>query len=247
MGNETKVTENEIQSTGWTPFLGTMPTSPSTTDGVDTLTLADADDFLAKGAKLKITSTAGTHMYYVTDADSSEFDVVGETSVTGTITAMWYSYADCPFEFKKGEDWYKARGYRTSDRTLTSGVDDITNYLGETYDPNGDFDTSTNYCYIAPISGYYDVNVLSQFAITNFRNSLLRIKVNSVDKAYGGRVSTAATGHLTGNFNFSVQSVEWVNRGEKIQSSCTVSSFSGTQTLTAGEASTFMTIQFTGI
>lgn len=89
----------------WQSYTGTMPVFSSTTDGVDTLTLTDADTFLQKGTKLEITSDTGTYNYYVVDVTSTNFKVIGEAVVTGTITAMKYSYADAPFGFNIWMNW----------------------------------------------------------------------------------------------------------------------------------------------
>jgi hypothetical protein len=53
---------------------------------------------------------------------------------------------------------YKARAYRSGSQTI--GNESITKiqFNAETYDVNGDFDSTTNYRFVAPVDGYYQVN-----------------------------------------------------------------------------------------
>lgn len=58
---------------------------------------------------------------------------------------------------------YKARAYLSATQT---GVGDTSltkiTFNAESYDPNNNFDNSTNYRYTAPITGYYQVNCMAK-------------------------------------------------------------------------------------
>lgn len=102
--------------------------------------------------------TNGEATFYVVSSSFSTdttVTVTGEKWLQDTTLAGFYSYADNPKGFKRGEDWYRARvGVGTQMSNLTSGSETTIELDTEEYDTNGDFNTSA-YTYVAPIAGKY--------------------------------------------------------------------------------------------
>jgi hypothetical protein len=246
----TKIKSYQIENDGWTPFLGTMPVFVSTTNGVDTLTLTDADDFLSTGAKVEITSAAGTHMYYLLFADATGFELVGETSPSGTITAMRYSYADCPFGFKKGEDWFKASIYLGTTQTLADAADaDPVEYDTILFDTNSDWDAG-NFKWVAPVSGYYLLNVKTRIADANvgIQQATPNIWDDTGDTLISGAISYKVTGNRSSEGSV-VSGLLYVNRGVGlyVKASIAVSGVDTGLSVTQNKQQTYFNVQFTGI
>lgn len=228
-----QITTRQIDNDGWTPYLGTMPAFVSTTDGVDTLTLTDANTFLQKGTKVEITSTAGTHTYYVSDADATGFDVNGETSVSGTVTAMRYSYADCPFGFKKGEDWYSASLYRSTIYNVPTGAQTDIDVDSAVYDEDTNRSSGG---FVAKITGKYIFSI--GFGGGNADWSLGISVGGSKIRLLGSHVSN--TQGVSGTVTLPL------NRGDIAK--ITVKHFAGSNVqFNAGSASNYLAGQFTGI
>lgn len=82
------------------------------------------------------------------------------TLTNETITAPNYSPLATPIgvvpELANGNP-YKASVYRIGTYALSSGVATRINHDAEDYDTTGNFDATTNYRWVAPVSGYYDV------------------------------------------------------------------------------------------
>jgi len=64
---------------------------------------------------------------------------------------------------------YKARAYLASNQTINDNTATKITLDTESYDPNNNFDSTTNYRYTAPVTGYYQVNALAQFYNSNSR------------------------------------------------------------------------------
>lgn len=149
---------------GAIPYDGTMPTFTSTTSGVDTVSFAGVDvtTEFKRGAKVRVVSGAGTHWYDCVDSSFSTNTTVklaGETSVSGTITAISYSYADNPQGYKKGEDYYRMNAKRTSNQTVNDAASTKVQLDTEVFDTNSDYDNVTNYRWTCPVSGIYTVSL----------------------------------------------------------------------------------------
>lgn len=50
---------------------------------------------------------------------------------------------------------YKARAYRSATYSIADGGPTLIQLNTDDYDPNGNFDTTSNYRYTAPVAGYY--------------------------------------------------------------------------------------------
>lgn len=89
---------------------------------------------------------------------------------------------------------YKARAYRNGNVT---GITDAANVKiqlnAESYDPNNNFDTSSNYRYTVPITGYYMVNASADLYGTGLANGHCAIFINGSIAAQGSFVTVAAT------------------------------------------------------
>ena len=59
---------------------------------------------------------------------------------------------------------YKARAYRNGGYTSPAGIGKVP-LNAEDYDTNNNFDSTTNYRYTAPVTGYYQVNARSGSAV----------------------------------------------------------------------------------
>lgn len=53
---------------------------------------------------------------------------------------------------------YKFRVYRSGNQSISTGVNVKVQFNAETFDTNNNFDSSTNYRYVAPIDGYYRID-----------------------------------------------------------------------------------------
>lgn len=234
-----------VDSGGWITYSGTMPTIVSTVSGVDKLAIADSDTFLMKGAKVQLTSGAGTHNYYVRGQDSANLWLAGETSPTGIITAMRYSYADCPFGFKKGEDWFKARTYRTSDKSLAVNTWTKVGVSTTSYDPNGNVDYTTTYRWDCPLTATYDISGQVEISgVAEGTTLVIAIYKNDTLISYGSK-----TGYYTGtaaNVDTNVIDNLELNRDDYIEFYCYLTA-STARDIKSGESKSYGTIRFTGI
>ncbi len=150
---------DEIQTlitTGWTPSGETWTYASATTF---TIAGTDLTSKYTTGTKIKLTNDSTTKYFYVVTSSFSTnttVTVTGEVDLaSGAITNPFYSYADCPQGFKRGQDWYSARAVRTSQQVLNDNTTTILEFNSEEYDPNGNFSSDT---YTAPISGKYSIN-----------------------------------------------------------------------------------------
>ncbi len=140
-------------------YTAVTPTVTGTTDGVDTISFAGVDvtDKFSPGRYVIVSSTAGSNLVYqvksATFSTNTTVELVGETSVSGTITAISYSSSRAPEGVTPFEMIFTARAYLSSNQenlvnnTYTKVLLDT-----ESFDPNGDFAT---YKYTFPVSGYY--------------------------------------------------------------------------------------------
>lgn len=142
---------------GWKKYVRVLPTFASSANGVEKLNFGGANTLLQKGTKVKLTSGSGTHSYYVTEVSATHFAVVGRTPVTGIITQMWYSYADCPFGFENASVFYKARMYRHVDKVLHNGAVNQYEINAIHYNPSGVMCDPVASSIVIPMTGYYYV------------------------------------------------------------------------------------------
>ena len=145
---------------GWNVASGTWSASDANTISVASL---DLTGVLQKGDKIKLTNDSATKYFYITTtpafSTNTTFDVTGETDLAaGDITSPYYSKIDTPQGFKNGRDWYKCRVYANTAQNATSGGTTKINFDTEVFDVGDNFDT-TNKRFVAPITGFYRVDV----------------------------------------------------------------------------------------
>lgn len=148
---------------GWLEYDTVTPTLTSTTDGVDTIkfnTVNVAGD-IQVGNWCKATSSAGTNLPYkvksVTVSTSgglhTNVKLVGEVSISGTITSIFFSRAYSP---QGAQPWEKLLHARAVNNGAQTGVVDATlttiNLGTEKFDYNGDFASNA---YTIPVTGAY--------------------------------------------------------------------------------------------
>ena len=141
---------------GWDEWI---PTSESVSySAVQTITVSSAlAALLQKGAKIKLTNNSTVKYFYVVSVSGTTVVLTGEVDLANSaITSVYYSYADCPFGFKRAEDWYKCSLTLTANQTITDASSTKLDFE-KSDDPNSNWSDANNE-YTVPISGYYAVN-----------------------------------------------------------------------------------------
>lgn len=148
------------QVSGWIASTGTW----SATDA-NTISIAGVDltGVLQKGDKIKVTNNSAVKYFYISTAPvfstNTTFDVAGEVDlVAGAITLPNYSKSENPQGFKDGKMFYTFFTRLSANQAAPGGfVQGKINLNTEEYDPNGNFDNTTNYRWNCPVTGYYDI------------------------------------------------------------------------------------------
>jgi hypothetical protein len=175
-----------IRGDGWLTVSETWTRASANTFTVS----GDKTDKYTKGSKVKFTDGGSTtHKCYVVSSSYSSpnttVTVASEDDIaSGTITNPYYSYADCPQGFKRGQDWYNIDVY--SGRDSMSGNQQV-QLDTEIKDVNGDFNTAT-YTYTVPISGFYLINGQVEVGSDNpdLWGMYGRIYINGSSSVYNG-------------------------------------------------------------
>ena len=208
---------------GWIDITST-PTFTSTTNGVDTISFAGVDvtDKFVVGRYVKCSSTAGSDLIYkvksATFSTNTTVELVGETSVSGTITAI--SYALSENVVQPWESLLTARAYLSSNLENVTGATFFKIDLdAESYDINGDFDVVTNNRYDVPVSGYYRVtpsisywgkDINDQAAVrTNLYKNGTSIRQSILNISGAGDFSASTTNEFTDKV--------YLNRGDYLE------------------------------
>jgi len=146
-----------------------------------------------KGTKIKLTNDSAVKYYYVSAAAFSTdttLTLAGEVDLASdTITLPYYSYADRPQGFKRGEDYFKAKAYLSAaQENLSHGVWTKINLDAEEYDPNSNFDVA-NYKYVVPVTGTYHISLqagILSAGIEADKMYRVRLYVNGVGQEFCG-------------------------------------------------------------
>lgn len=90
---------------------------------------------------------------------------------------------------------YKFLAYRNSAQTINTGALRQINFDSEIYDTNGNFDSSTNFRYTAPVAGFYDfkasIAITGAAAVTRL---ILELFINGSDTyRLGDSTTTSST------------------------------------------------------
>lgn len=184
-------------NTGWIPFAFTCTRASDTTFTV----AGDITAILRYGVKFRCTQTTDKDFYVVSSsysAPNTTVTVTGEDVLTAAdMENPLYSLADMPAGFKKGELWYRAYATNSAAHNVATGTDTVKVQLNtEAYDPNGNFDSVTNYHYTAPISGYYKISGTIALVTNAAAYEIMGRLVGTPNPAAFGRFNTtwSATG-----------------------------------------------------
>ena len=195
-GTDAPSWEDASGGDGWNPTSESVAYS-SVSGGVSTVTVSSTlAALLQKGAKFKCTNDGSTKHFYVKSVSGTTVELVGEVDMANSsITNVYYSYADCPLGFKRGEDWFKAKGHvETNISNLTDNTYVKVDLDSDDYDPNSDMDVVTNNRYDVPITGKFNVAAKARFqnlvankryTIAIYKNGALAIS-NFLSCSYSG-------------------------------------------------------------
>lgn len=243
----TKKTLDEIDeavATGWIPSLYSWVYASATT-----ITIAGVDltSIFTKGAKIRLDNDGSTKYFYVlssTFSTNTTVTLVGESDLANSaITNPYYSYADCPQGFKKGEDWYQCSVYADTAQAVVSNTPEALELNQENYDPNSNFNTGT-YLYTAPVTGKYLVCGQSKVAmIGNTERWVTRIMVAGGIRHSGVDVVANGTTYLAS----AVSAVILVNKGQTVGINIMCAGGSRSTQDDGDNRSNYMTVQFVGI
>ena len=197
--------ETNIQ-TGWVEEAN-IPTYVSTSNGVDTLNFAGVDltGTYQKGDWAKISSGAGTDLIYkvksVSYSTDTTMEVVGETSVSGTITDISFSKLDSP---QGAIDWrirFKAAGYRAADKNIADATFTSIEANSKRFDEENLINISG--VFTAPVTGYYNVSCSVEIKGSTTGERILALYKNGVSYlrfergGYGSSSNQNMTGSAT--------------------------------------------------
>ena len=136
---------------------------------------------------------------------------------------------------------YKARAYLTSTLSLATGGPTKINLGTENYDPNSNYDKTTNYRYDVPVNGYYDVTFQASIWTDAGKRYLCYIAVNGVV------VAEVATSPYVATVNgITVHTRVYCTAGQYIEPKMYHDS-AGNKDVVAGTASTFMDIHLVSV
>lgn len=229
--------------TGWTPAGETWTYASATTFTVS----GDQTDKYTKGAKLKLTNSTTKYFYVVSSSYSSPnttVTVTGESDLaSGSITSPYYSYADVPQGFKRGEDWYKALVSLNSNQSVTSSVTTTVAFDTEEYDVNGNMSSGI---YTVPISGYYEV--VGSIGVTGGDHVTRALPWLYVDGANVGRGSDmrivdSTTAQLYTN---NISKTVYAEKGDTIDIRAYISCASSPAVL-GDDSQTFFSVRFVSV
>lgn len=166
----------DVDITGLTPLSGWISVSDSWSyASASTITVPSGAALLYQvGDKIKITQTTDKFFYISAVADTT-LTVNGAglyTVADAAITAKSYSRVAQPFGFPidMTSGYCKCRAYLSADQDNIAGAGAGTykiNLNAESYDIGSDFDTG-NYRYVAPVTGYYQVDACVTWESADF-------------------------------------------------------------------------------
>ena len=133
---------------------------------------------------------------YIKDSWHKVFDSVEYTDLTDAGATTLHSHATAGFTSK-------ARAYlTTTDQAIATSSETKVTLNTESYDVDGEFDSTTNYRFTATVAGYYQVNATLIWTDTDhaFTQSA-RIKKNTTIIVYSYNQGIATTAHISNNLS----------------------------------------------
>lgn len=129
----------------WTYASATTVTVPS-----------DATAKYAPGDKVKF-SNGSTKYFTIQTVASTLLTFTGgsDTVANSAISAIYYSKVDTPQTFPGPANPYKFSVYRNAAKAAVATTETKVEFDTELYDTNSNFDSTTNFRYTAPVSGFY--------------------------------------------------------------------------------------------
>lgn len=131
----------------WTYASATTVTVPS-----------DATTKYAPGDKVKF-SNGSTKYFTIQTVASTLLTFTGgsDTVANSAISAIYYSKVDTPQTFPGPANPYKFSVYASGNTSITNTTQKVV-LNTERFDTNNNFDSSTNYRYTAPVTGFYQLS-----------------------------------------------------------------------------------------
>lgn len=198
LGTPLQLAHNIERNTGWLPLAGTCAYVSATSFTV----VGDKTWFLSKGAIVKwyqsgwkygIVSSAsystGTGLTTVTLVNNNNYSVLN-----AEILRPYFSKSAAPYGFTDLMN-ARARAYlSTAMANITSAAYTKVTLNAETYDPGSNFDSTTNYRFTAPVSGYYHIRGQVMFSNVTVADKLFigSIYVNGASVADDYKHNSAA-------------------------------------------------------
>ncbi len=134
---------------------------------------------------------------------------------------------------------YKARAYRNTDQTgFPDAVTTKVQLNAESYDPNNNFDSTTNYRYTVPVTGYYQVNGCVNFTGTTPITSFATIYKN------GAEISRGTQGIIVSFSAVVVSDILYFTANDYLELYAYVDVTSGTGTINGGAIFTYLSVHF---
>jgi hypothetical protein len=101
---------------------------------------------------------------------------------------------DTAADIRNWSNPYKFSAYRGTNQSITINTVTKINFATERFDTNNNYDSTTNYTYTAPVTGYYNVNAEVQSLIATAANvdCSLRIFINGVYYRKGSNIKNAS-------------------------------------------------------
>lgn len=207
---------------GLQPYTAVTPTFTSTSNGVDTISFTGVDvtDKFSPGRYVICSSTAGSNLIYRVKSSSfstnTTVELVGETSVSGTITAISYLTGTSSGGITPWNMLFTSRLYHTTSTSINHNTETLVPFNSEDYDPNSNAITGASAKITAPVSGYY--RQIAQTVMVDFSNTIsqceARLKNNSSIVARNIQDIPAGGYKRIANI---INTKQWVNRGEDIE------------------------------
>lgn len=139
---------------GWVGVTDSWAYASATTVTVP----SDATTKYAPGDKVKFVQTS-TKYFTIQSLTSTVITFTGgsDTVANAAISNIYYSKVDTPQTFPGPANPYKFSAYASGNTAITNTTQKVV-LNTERFDTNNNFDSSTNYRYTAPVTGFYQLS-----------------------------------------------------------------------------------------